>query len=275
MKDYFLNRDEAPFTPELWQQIDNTVVQTARSVLAGRKLLPLDGPHGLGMRTLDNGEVQVQTSDNDQVSVQIGGSTPLIQISAGFTLSMHMIAGFMQNGYGLDLKAVEQAARACAYEEDKFIFHGNSAAPVCGLLDSPGVQKLKLRTWDTPGRALDDFLQAVTLLDNAGFAGPYVAALAPELFNQLFRRYSDGDLTGIEHVKQLVTAGIYKAPALQQAVVLLPAAANLAALVVGQDMITSFVGPAKRAYEFCISETLALRLHTPEAVCVLQLEAPV
>jgi hypothetical protein len=47
-------------------------------------------------------------------------------------------------------------------------------------------------------------------------------------------------------------------------------AAEVAAILIGQGLETAFVGPAGRDYEFVVSETLALQLKEPSAVCALK-----
>jgi uncharacterized linocin/CFP29 family protein len=41
-------------------------------------------------------------------------------------------------------------------------------------------------------------------------------------------------------------------------------------IVLGQDLMTGFVGPAGDEYEFSVTETLALWVKQPQAVCVLK-----
>jgi len=52
--------------------------------------------------------------------------------------------------------------------------------------------------------------------------------------------------------------------------VLIASGRQFATIVLGQDLAPGFVGPAGRSYEFTVSESLALRLLVPEAVCVLK-----
>lgn len=49
------------------------------------------------------------------------------------------------------------------------------------------------------------------ILDGKGYRGPYGLALAPSLYNNLFRRYAGSDILQIEHLKRLCTRGIVKA----------------------------------------------------------------
>ena len=95
-------------------------------------------------------------------------------------------------------------------------------------------------------------------------------ALAPALYNKLFRRYPEGNMTELEHFGQVVPGGIVKAAAIPRGGVLVTSVKELAALVVGQDLVASYVGPSGRDYAFAISETLALRLTEPASICVLR-----
>jgi uncharacterized linocin/CFP29 family protein len=41
-------------------------------------------------------------------------------------------------------------------------------------------------------------------------------------------------------------------------------------IILGQDLMTAFIGPAAGRYEFTVSESVSLWLSQPEAVCVLK-----
>jgi uncharacterized linocin/CFP29 family protein len=73
-------------------------------------------------------------------------------------------------------------------------------------------QQLDGGDWAAVERALSDVLAAVTQLDEAGYRGPYALALAPPLYNGLFRLYPGTDVSQIQHLRHLCTRGIYKAP---------------------------------------------------------------
>jgi uncharacterized linocin/CFP29 family protein len=170
----------------------------------------------------------------------------------------------------LDLRTAAVAAVSCAKQEDSLLFHGAKALGADGLLTAKGTQSLKLKSWEELGSAVNDLIQAVTVLDKAGFHGPYAVALTPALYNLLFRRYRQGNVTELEHMQTVVTDGIVKAPALGAGGVLIASGRQFASIVLGQDLMTSFVGPSGREYEFTVSESLALRLAEPAAVCVLK-----
>ncbi|MCX6675018.1 MAG: family 1 encapsulin nanocompartment shell protein, partial [Methanothrix sp.] len=148
------------------------------------------------------------------------------------------------------------------------IFQGTRGLP--GLISSKGVSELKLSSWDAMGKAVEDVISAVTMLDKAGFHGPYSLALAPNRYNLLFRRYPQGG-TELEYIQALVTEGVLKAPIMESGGVLMASGRQYAAIVLGQDMSLGFIGPAgSESLEFSLSESIALLIREPKAICVLK-----
>jgi len=129
---------------------------------------------------------------------------------------------------------------------------------------------MKLSAWDKVGVAADDLIKAITILDNAGFHGPYTLALAPNRYNLLLRLYERGRYSEIEHIGTMITDGIFKAPILESGGVLLASGRQYASIVIGQDMTIGFVGPAGDQIEFTISESLTPHIRQPQAICVLK-----
>ena len=52
METKYLGREDAPITPETWDYLDTTMVQAAKTVLTGRRLLHIEGPYGLGLKAV-------------------------------------------------------------------------------------------------------------------------------------------------------------------------------------------------------------------------------
>jgi uncharacterized linocin/CFP29 family protein len=270
MSEQYLHRDDAPFGDGVWEAIDDAVVGAARSQLAGRRLVRTLDPKGLGAKVLPFGDAPVTGNLVEGVTVSSSCMIPVTMLHSEFTLSVRDIAAFEQSGTPLDLNAAVKAAIALARQEDQIVFNGLPSIGAAGLLNTPGVRSVKLRPWDTVGDAVQDILGAVSQLDSAGFLGPYTLALTPKSYNHLFRLYPQSDTTELEHARQIVTAGIIKAPALPGGGVLIDTSGPFASIVLGQDMMTSFIGPAPGQYEFAILESLALWVQVPEAVCVLK-----
>jgi uncharacterized linocin/CFP29 family protein len=94
-------------------------------------------------------------------------------------------------------------------------------------------------------------------------------ALAPARYNLLLRRYHNGNMSELDHMKSIVTEGIVKASALTGGGVLVASGRQFASIIIGQDMTIGFIGPAAERLEFTISESLIPYIRQPEAVCIL------
>jgi len=272
MNSKFLHREDAPFGSDVWQKIDDTVVQAAKGEMSARRLLHTDGPFGLGLRVLPGPDREVPEAEtvSERVTVSTSGSLPVVSISSRFSLSARDIAALEDRGEPMDLGHVAAAAIECARQEDSLVFNGSEALGAPGLLTADGVHRRDLDDWNDIGSAAGDVIAAVTELDGAGFHGPFALALSPGRYNLLFRLYERGDVTEMAHLGQIAADGIVKAPALRSGGVLMASGRQFATIVLGQDLAAGLIGPVSGGYEFTLAESMALRLMEPRAVCVLR-----
>lgn len=270
MDNKYLHREDAGFGKALWDKLDETITGAAKTRLTGRRLLPVEGPYGPGMKSIGIMDHAIAGTLSESVRLHIACLQPVPVIESSFLLSMRDIAAFESNGDAPGLKNAAGAAMLCADQEDALVFGGDKNACLQGLLNFSGVQKCKLADWKETGRAVNNILEAVSKLDASGFNGPYTLAMAPVLYNLLFRRYPDGTQTELEHLKQVITGGIIKSHSLTAEAVLALPQKELAAVVIGQDLTIALAGPAGRDYEFVVFESAVLRLNEPASVCVLQ-----
>ena len=213
MANVYFGREDAPIEAATWKLLDDAMVRAAKSQIAGRRVLPIEGPYGFGLKLIPMGDYAVEDG--------IIGSTaiPLTMIRTEFSLAKRDLAAYERDHLILDTTPAECAAMDAAAKEDRIIFSGISGIP--GLLNAEGAGSMTLTKWDKIGTAADQIIDAVTKLDGAGFHGPYSLALAPAQFNLLLRRYPQGDGTELDHIKSIVTEGVVKAPALKKGGVLL------------------------------------------------------
>lgn len=171
MSDALLARDEAPVSSRLWELLDGTMTAVARNELAGRRLLAVDGPYGLGVKGVPLPDEEVGDG------VYVAGVLPLTYVRRRFSLLPRDVAAFEREPSSLDLGPLVEAARAVARAEDALVFVGDKARPgLTALRDAP---RVRLSSWEQVGSAQNDVIAAVGALDDAGFHGPYAVALAP------------------------------------------------------------------------------------------------
>lgn len=256
----YLGRKDAPVSAETWKLLDAAMIEAAKSQLSGRRLISIEGPYGFGLKTIPLSDCEVAEG------ILASPVIPVNLLSTTFFLNKRDLAAGVRDPV-LDLDPVASAAMACARREDGIIFSGIGDTP--GLLGAEGSASLALAKWDKPGAAADQIISAVTKLDDAGFHGPYCLGLAPARYNLLLRRYPQGEGTELDHIRSITGGDVVKAPVLQKGGVLIASGRQFCSIVIGQDMAVGYNGPAGEALEFTITESLALLIRAPEAICVL------
>ncbi len=262
----YLHRDQAKLPGSFWREIDEAAVRAARDRLTGRRFLDLEGPFGVGITSIEVGnDDYCRTPAEGEAGAVMGRAISVPMLRKSFHLSIRRIAAHLENGQPLDLKPAEDAAEAVADREEDFIYRGQPDRHMAGLLTQEGRLTVEGGDWSAVERALADVLAAVTHLDEAGYRGPYALALAPALYNGLFRLYPGTDIVQLEHLRRLCTRGIYKAP-IEGGVVVDP---SLGKLILGQDMRAGYISQDGVHYQLFLSESIVLRIDEPAAICTI------
>jgi uncharacterized linocin/CFP29 family protein len=263
-------RASGVITFELMNRIEEAAIAAGREILSGRRIIDVEGPYGIGLTTVEVGnDDRCREPGPEEASAVVSHALSVPMIYRRFAISKRRIAAFQETGQPLNLKVAEDAAQAVATREEDFIYNGQSDFRLGGLLTVEGRQNVKAGNWDNVDEVLGDVITAVNVLDGKGYRGPYGLALAPELYNSLFRRYAGSDLLQIEHLKRLCTRGIVKA-AIEGCVLV---ARDVGSLVVGQDLQVSHLTSDAAHEQFAVSESLVLKIEAPDAICTIMNEA--
>ncbi len=261
-----LNRGQAPFPSHIWEMIDNAAASAARDRLTGRRFLDLEGPFGLGLTVIEVGnDDYCRQPGPDEAGQILGNAIQVPMIRKSFRLSIRRVAAHLDNGQPLDLSPAQDAAEAVADREEELIYTGQPAFGLYGLLNIEGRQQVEGGDWSAPDGALRDVLAAATKLDEQGFRGPYALVLAPALYNNLFRLFPGTDVIGLEHLRRLCTAGIYKAAIEGGALV----DTRVGVLVLGQDFSAGYSSQDGVHYHLYVSESIVPRIDEPRAICAI------
>ncbi len=254
------------FAPDLMNKIEETAVSAARDILSGRRIIDVEGPYGLGLTTLEVGNDDVcREPGPGEASAVVSRALSLPMIYRRFSLSKRRIAAFQEMGQPPNLKVAQDAAQAVAMREEEFIYHGQPDFHLQGLLTAEGRNTLQGGDWGSVDQVLDNVIAAVNALDGKGYRGPYGLALAPALYNNLFRRYPGSDLLQIEHLKRLCTRGIVKAQ-IEGGVLV---AKDVGSIVLGQDLQIAYLSPDAAHENFAVTESLVLKIEAPDAICTI------
>lgn len=263
----YLNRDQAPFPSHLWEKIDEAAVKSARDLLTGRRFLDLEGPYGVGLTSVEIGaDDYCRQPAEGEAGAVISRAISVPMIRKRFDLSVRRLEAHAAMGEPLNLNAVVAAAESVARREEEFIYYGQEAFHLEGLMNAKGRSRVKRGDWKSLEQALNDVLAAVNALDANGLHGPYALALEPALYNSLFRRYEGSDMLQVEHLKRLCELGIYKAE-IKGGVLVDP---RVGRIVVGQDLMAGYAGNDGIHYQLFLSESLVLTIDEVRAICTLE-----
>ena len=166
MSDYLM-RDDAPFSDEEWEKLDELVVGVARKLLVGRRFIQLTGPLGAGVQTVPVpavGSAEACLHDQEGCACE-AGECEVIQVTGhkflslplihqDFRLAWRDIEASRRMGWPLELGPAAAASAACARAEDELIFHGHPEHGYEGLLNATGRHTVSLDDWDESARPL-------------------------------------------------------------------------------------------------------------------------
>lgn len=252
----FLMRDDIDFSDSQWEAIDKLVVNTARTVLTGRKFLDVYGPLGAGIQSLvaDDGTVQ-----------------KLTEIHTDFTITWQELENAKRLGIPLSLAQVAKAAAESAIQEDTTILLGDEAGGSEGILTAEGITRIKMRDWGEGENAFEDIATGLQSMLEANTYGAKVLVVSPDVYTELSRIQPGTGMLESARIRELIGGKIYQSPVMsQKTAALIATGVQNMDLAIGQDMITGYLGAADLNHEFRVLETILLRIKNKSAIVVFE-----
>lgn len=268
----FLARNDASFSPELWEQIDAAVVESARQLLCGRKFLPLYGPLGPGAETVNVDAPDKSEKFADGFAMFEGRRQLQIpQLHEDFILYWRDLASAQASGRPVDLATARYAAQTLARREDNMIFYGVSNLGIDGLLSVKGSSSQKRSDWSLGEGAFQDVVNAANTLVKAGRIGRHTLVVSMDLYAQLQRLQPGTGVLESERVAKIVEGRLFYSTALKEkTALLLCAQPQYMDLALGVDMRTAYTELADLNHHLRILETAIVRVKAPDAIVVLK-----
>jgi len=272
--------EENPLNDQEWESINNIVIEVARKRLVGRRVVDLHGPLGPGVQTIVHdhfsgttmgriGLLGEEESDPVRSVRRESGIIPLIY--KDFILHWRDMETSRQTGAPLDFSAAAGAAAFCADAEDDLIFNGNTEMGYEGLMVVDGRQTLTQRDWTEAGNCFQDVVDATQMLVQSGFYGPYAMVVSPTLYTQMHQVHPGTGVLEIEHIRQLITDGVYQSSVIQEGhgMIVATGAQNFD-LAVAQDLTVAYLGAEHMNHPFRVFESVYLRIKRHGSICTLE-----
>jgi uncharacterized linocin/CFP29 family protein len=270
---------DAPLTDAEFIQLEKTVVEAARRQLVGRRFIELYGPLGRGVQSIPNdiftenfeAKMDFQGSFDAVIesSKRVNLTIPLLY--KDFVLYWRDLEQAKVLDIPIDFSPAANAARDVANLEDQMIFHGAREFDIPGLMNVPGRLTHLIDEWYESGNAFQDIVDARNKLLEMNHNGPFALVLSPELYSLIHRVHRDTNVLEIEHIRELVTAGVFQSPVLKgRTGVLVNTGRNNFDLAVSEDFDTAYLGEEGMNHPFRVFETAVLRIKRPSAICTLE-----
>jgi uncharacterized linocin/CFP29 family protein len=265
-----LHRELAPISDAAWADIEEETSRTLKRYLAGRRVVDVRGPGGVGLSAVGTGHLRTIAAPGDGILATQLNVNALVELRVPFELDRQAIDDVERGANDSDWQPAKDAARRIAFAEDGAIFDGYAAAGIIGVRQGTSNPIMTLPA-DVRGYP-EAVAQALSQLRLVGVNGPYSVLLGADAYTALAET-SDHGYPVLEHVKRLVKDEIIWAPAIAGAFVLTTRGGDFD-LHIGQDVSIGYLGHTDTAVRLYLQETLTFLLLTTEAAVALAPPAP-
>jgi len=270
---------DSPLNPKEWEMLEETVVGVARKQLIGRRFIDIYGPLGQGVQSVTN-DIFEETSLGGMSlrgdSLSLSTSTKRVNLTIpilfkDFILYWRDIQQAKTLDMPIDMSPAANAAIQCSRLEDDLIFNGSTEFDLPGLMNVKGRLTHIRSDWMESGKAFADVVEAINKLLQMGHTGPYALIVSPQLYSLLHRVHQGTNVLEIEHIRELVTDGVFQTPVIKgNAGVVVATGKHNLDLAIAEDFDTAFLGDEHMNHYFRLYECVALRIKRPSAICTLE-----
>jgi uncharacterized linocin/CFP29 family protein len=260
-----LHRELAPISDAAWADMEEETTRTLKRYLAGRRVVDVRGPGGVGLSAVGTGHLKTIAAPGEGILAKQREVKALVELRVPFELDRQQIDDVERGAQDADWQPAKDAAQKIAYAEDRAIFEGYPAASIGGIRQGTSNPIMTLPA--DIRRYPDAIEQALNQLRLVGVNGPYSVLLSSDAYTSLAET-SDNGYPVLEHVKKLVKDEIIWAPAIAGAFVLTTRGGDFD-LHIGQDVSIGYLSHTDSVVKLYLQETLTSLMLTSEAAVAL------
>lgn len=260
-----LHRELAPITPAAWAEIEEEATRTFKRNIAGRRVVDVVGPSGLGLAAVGTGHTAGIDSPADGVTARLRTALPVVELRVPFTVTRAAVDDVARGSQDSDWDPVKQAATTIAMAEDRAIFEGYQAAQITGIKQASSHPAAALPA--DPLAAPAALSEALSTLRLDGVDGPYSVLMDAETYTAVSET-SDHGYPVREHLRRIIDGDIIWAPGLDGAVVLTTRGGDFA-LHIGQDLSIGYHRHDAETIELYLEESFTFVVYSDEAAVAL------
>ncbi len=272
--DHLLRR-QAPITDAAWREIDEEARERLTPLLAARRVVDWNGPHGWTWSATPLGRIEALTEPlagatsgagetRDAVRLRRRRVLPATEVRVRFTLERADLDDVCRGAIDVDLDTLDQAAQRIAKIENRAVFHGWSAAGIEGVISTHPSMPLGEETETYPST----IARAVNTLERAGVGGPYALVVGPAGYTRIVQTAENGGLPLVEHLGQILHGPVVWAPGVEGALVLSQRGGDFL-FECGQDLAVGYLAHDADSVELYLEESFTFRCVEDDAAVIL------
>src|SRR5215468_10561545 len=128
-----LHRELAPISGTAWAQIEAEASRTLKRYLAARRVVDMQGPHGVELAAVGTGHLQQIQAPGDGIQAAQREAKALVEWRVPFALTRQAIDDVERGATDADWSPLKDAARKIAFAEDRSVFDGYAPAQIQGV----------------------------------------------------------------------------------------------------------------------------------------------
>ena len=252
-----LKRNVAPLAKETWDEIDETAKDVITNIIAGRKVVSVEGPKGWDYTSVDIGRLK----DQEEKSVKLGevrASTyevkELTEARVSFELSKWELDNVLRGAKDVELDALEEACKELALFEERAIFNGYVDGDIEGLTQVAAKTMSLGSSGDSIVKAIGE---AVYTLMEAHVAKPYDLVVSPEIYD-VINIISEGAY--LPKIIESIIGGMIIRSKVIDGAVLLPHKDEDFELTIGQDFSVGYESETEDTVRLFVTESFTFRV---------------
>jgi uncharacterized linocin/CFP29 family protein len=259
-----LHRELAPISDAAWDEIEEEAARTFKRNLAGRRVVDVHGPEGIGLASVSTGHRRPAVTTPDGVQARQREVSPVVELKIPFVLRREDVDDVERGSLDSDWQPVKDAAQQLAFAEDRSIFSGFAGGGIRGIAETTSNPRMAL---PEDAREFPDVVaQAMSGLRLAGVEGPYVLVVSADAYTRL-NETRDHGYPVYDQVARQLESRIVWAPAIEGAVLLSTRGGDYD-LHLGQDTSIGYLHHDDDEITLYLIESFTFRPLTDEASVV-------
>lgn len=257
-----LHRELAPISSAAWAEIEQEARRSFVGRVVGRKVVDVEGPHGVDFSSVGTGHVGPAGQIVPGVRTLRRQVRPVIELRVPFTVTRAAVDDVDRGSGDSDWQPVKDAANLIATAEDRVVFHGDGEQ-IVGIVPESTNEAITLP--DDVVEYPTAVAHALTELRLVDVAGPYVLALPADAYT-LASETTDHGYPISEHLSRILggSGEILWAPSLETAVVVSLRGGDYT-LRLGQDLSIGYTSHDADTIELYLQESFTFEVDTAEA----------